>query len=169
MILDRRSVVALVLGATIGAAHARPPASAKEPKDIVDWIYTQTIRSIKSPGKPFSVFQQENMSVFSKAFRAEYQRAQKAADKAGDMLIDVDPVTNSQDPDLKSFTTAVGTQDEKSAVVSASFANSGGAKQEVQYLFVRDGADWKIDDIRSGKGAGASSLRKMFKSQLKTR
>jgi hypothetical protein len=66
--------------------------------------------------------------------------------------IDFDPVTNSQDPDVKSFkVVAEKPKADKAAIAVTITGSQPGTKpadQVVHYDLVREGDKWKIDDIK---------------------
>ncbi len=85
----------------------------------------------------------------SKSLVALWAKADKQ-EKPGEMgAIEFDPITNSQDPHVRFFDVKTEKQDDTTATVAASF---GVQRKEpplvVRYDFVREGNQWKIDDIR---------------------
>jgi len=86
--------------------------------------------------------------------------------------IDFDPVTNSQEPDVKSFkATAEKTEADKAVIAvtitGRSATHRKAADQTVRYDFVRDGTDWKIDDIKGSSDGEPWSIRGMLAESLK--
>ncbi len=72
--------------------------------------------------------------------------------------MDFDPVTNSQDPDVKTFNAVAEKLENTNAVIAVTIAshNPLPIRQEdnvIRYNFVREDKQWKIDDI-SGSSAG---------------
>jgi hypothetical protein len=86
--------------------------------------------------------------------------------------IDFDPVTNSQDPDVKSFkVVAEKLEADKAAIavtITGSRPRTKAADQIVHYDFVRDGDKWKIDDIKGSDDGTTWSIRGMLEESLKT-
>ena len=68
--------------------------------------------------------------------------------REGDVLIDADPVSNSQDPHLKFFTVKQERREANRATVAAIFTDKTGDRPEpertVRYDFVREGGRWII-------------------------
>src|SRR6516165_98780 len=102
--LTRRALFLSTLFATFSAARAEPPA-ANDPVAIVTAIYT---RAAKGKGDSGGGFVYENKAAkakyLSKALIALWAKADAHTQKGDVGPIDFDPVTNSQDPDVKSFT-----------------------------------------------------------------
>lgn len=153
--------VLAIAGFAAGAAWAQAIPTTGNPKAIVDWIYAELIKSQKTTEDAFSVFNEDVLgALFSKAYIAAYRKADAMAKKKEEPLLDGDPVTNSQDPDISKVTTKIMAQNAGAATVAASFMNSGTADQVV-YRFVKEGEAWKIDDIIAGK-SDPFSVRKLF-------
>ena len=80
--------------------------------------------------------------------------------------IDFDPVTNSSDPNIKSF--KVATEKQTAATATASATMFGGwprkfsADATVHYDFVRESGQWKIDDIRGTAEGTPWSMREIL-------
>ncbi len=86
--------------------------------------------------------------------------------------IDFDPVTNSQEPDLKSFKVAAEKMETDMAVIAVTItgrtaARRKAADQTLRYDFVRDGITWKIDDIKGASDGEPWSIRGMLAESLK--
>jgi hypothetical protein len=85
--------------------------------------------------------------------------------------VDFDPVTNSQDPDVKSFKVETEKLDADKALIAVTITGntprSKPADQVVRYEFVREPMGWKIDDIKGAIDGEAWSIRAMLTSSLK--
>ena len=85
--------------------------------------------------------------------------------------IDFDPVTNSQDPDVKSFKVAAEKLEADKAVIAVTItghtARAKPSDEIVRYNFVRDDGKWKIDDISGTVDGEAWSIRDMLSESLK--
>ena len=73
--------------------------------------------------------------------------------KSNEPILDFDPVTDSQDPQVERLSIAA----ESVSVVAATFF-SGAVKHVVKYDFKPEGGGFKIDDISGGSGADAWDL-----------
>ena len=78
--------------------------------------------------------------------------------KLNEPILDFDPVTDSQDPQVDKLTIA----GEGDAAAVATFY-SGDVKHAVRYSLVRDGGAWKVDDISGGAGDDKWDLRDIIK------
>lgn len=133
------------------------PAAGQEPKQIVDWIYSETQKSGKNPNHNFALMSKKQRARFSKAFLAAWDAAEKRAAKKEEPLIEADPVTETQDPQVASFTTKVDSQSDKAAQVTATYRYSAkDAPKSIVYKFVKEGEAWKIDDV--------GAMRAMFRA-----
>jgi hypothetical protein len=151
-------------------ALAEPPAP-NDPMGILAAIYT---RAAKGKGDGGGAFVIENKAAkakyLSKSLIELWAKADVHTPKGDIGPIDFDPVTNSQDPDVKSFkVTAEKTEAEKAiiAVTITGRASRKPADQTMRYDFVRDGTAWKIDDIKGASDGEPWSIRGMLAEFLK--
>jgi Protein of unknown function (DUF3828) len=165
-------IAGLLAGATARSALAEP-ASPDDPVAILNAIYT---RAAKGKGDGGGGFVIENKAAkakyLSKSLIALWAKADAHTPKGDVGPVDFDPVTNSQDPDVKSFKVVAEKLEADKAAVAVTIIGSRPdtkpADQIVHYDFVRDGGKWKIDDIR-GSGDGTPwSIRAMLEESLKT-
>jgi hypothetical protein len=154
------------------ALAAPPPAS--DPVAIVNAIYARAARGKGDGGGAFII---ENKAAkaryLSKALVALWAKADAHTPKGDVGPIDFDPVTNSQEPDIKSFSVVAEKLEADKAVISVTIAGRGKPREKpadntIRYNFVRDDEQWKIDDI-SGAGDGEPwSIRGMLAESLKS-
>jgi hypothetical protein len=178
--LNRRSfVVASLLAsvlATVSAASAQTPAPASAPNDpvaILNAIYT---RAAKGKGDGGGAFIIENKAAkakyLSKSLVALWSKADAHTPKGDVGPVDFDPVTNSQEPDVKSFRIDPDKQEAEKASVAVTITGHRNdrkpADQVVRYDFVRETGSWKIDDIKGSSDGEAWSIRKMLTDSLKS-
>jgi hypothetical protein len=86
--------------------------------------------------------------------------------------VDFDPVTNSQEPDVKSFTVSAEKQDADKAAIAVVITGRNAparkpADRTIRYEFVRDATEWKIDDIKGASDGEPWSIRDMLADSLK--
>jgi hypothetical protein len=167
--LDRRAFL-LAAAASLLAAGQPLAAQANDPLAIVSAIYA---RAIKEDGGGFLTLEHaERKKYMSKSLVALWKKAEDNTPK-GDVLIDADQVSNSQDPDIKSFTVKQERREANRAMVAATFTESGdrGRKSAldltVRYDFVREGDRWMIDDIRGTVDGKPWSIRENLEHSLK--
>jgi len=86
--------------------------------------------------------------------------------------IDLAPVTNSQDLDVKSFKVVSKKSEANKATVTVTLtarhsARKNSADDIIRYDFVRETGAWKIDDIRSAVDGKPWSIRQLLVNYLK--
>ena len=170
---------ALILTGTAGLlagasrqAFAAPP-SPSDPVAIVTAIYTRVAKGKGDGGGGFVI---ENNAAKAKYLSKSLVRLWADADAhtpKGDIgPIDFDPVTNSQEPDVKSFKVVTEKLEADKAVIAVTISghHAPPAKSEdqvIRYNFVRDDGQWKIDDISGAVDGEAWSIRDILKESLK--
>lgn len=170
--LTRRSLLVISLLAGVRPALAQTPAPA-DPAAIVTAIYT---RAAKGKGDGGAAFVIENKAAktkyFSKALVALWAKADAHTPKGDVGPVDFDPVTNSQEPDVKSFKVDPETMEADKATIAVTITGHRNdrkpADQVVRYDFVREANSWRIDDIKGSSDGEAWSIRKMLADSLKT-
>jgi hypothetical protein len=155
-----------------GRAFAALPAP-NDPAGIVNAIYT---RAAKGKGDGGGGFVIENKAAKAKYLSKSLIKLWADADAhtpKGDVgPIDFDPVTNSQEPDVKSFKVVTEKLDADKAVVAVTIAGHHAPSpkpedQLIRYNFVREDGQWKIDDISGASDGEAWSIRDILKESLK--
>lgn len=170
--LTRRSFVAAFLVAGISPAFAVMPV-ASDPIAILTAIYT---RAAKGKGDGGGAFVIENKAAkaqyLSKALVALWAKADAHTPKGDVGPIDFDPVTNSQEPDVKSFKIDAEKMEADKAVIVVTIIGHRNDRKPadliVRYDFVREANNWRIDDIRGSSDGEAWSIRKMLTDSLKS-
>src|SRR6202035_1057555 len=174
LMITRRTFVltgatGLFVTAARGALAAPPP---NDPTAIVNSIYA---RAAKGKGDGGGAFIIENKSAkakyLSKALVALWAKADAHTPKGDVGPVDFDPVTNSQEPDVKSFTAMAEKQEADKAVIAVTIkGNTPRAKpvdNTIRYSFVGDDGLWKIDDISGASDGEPWSIRAMLADSLK--
>ncbi|TPQ34571.1 DUF3828 domain-containing protein [Bradyrhizobium guangdongense] len=170
--LTRRHFVASALLASISPAIAQTPPPA-DPAAILTGIYT---RAAKGKGDGGGAFIIENKAAkakyLSKSPNTLWAKADAQTPKGDVGPVDFDPVTNSQEPDVKSFkvdTEKLETDKAALAVTMTGHRNDRKpADRVVRYEFVHEAGSWRIDDIKGSSDGEAWSIRKMLTDSLKT-
>ena len=155
-----------------GNASAQAPA-ASDPVAIVTAIYTRAAGGKGEDGGAFIIDSKAAKAKYlSKSLVALWAKADARTPKGDVGPIDFDPVTNSQEPDVKSFAVSAETHEADTAIIAAAFIGHHTTRrapdQTVRYDFVRDANQWKIDDIRSANDGKPWSIREMLKAALKS-
>jgi hypothetical protein len=171
--ITRRALVFTGLLATASQSALADPPIPNDPVAIISAIYS---RAAKGKGDGGGAFVTENTAAkakyLSKSLVALWAKADAHTPKGDVGPIDFDPVTNSQEPDVKSFTVTPEKLDAGTAVIAVSIVgnaapSANAADAVIRYDFVRDGGHWKIDDIRGAVDGKPWSIRSMLSSSLK--
>jgi hypothetical protein len=108
----------------------------------------------------------------SKSLIALWAKADARTRKGDGGPVGFDPVTNSQDPDVKSFKVVAEKQEADKAVIAVTIDSHQEprpkpADRTIRYDFVREADGWKIDEIKGAVDGAAWSLRAMLTDFLK--
>jgi hypothetical protein len=174
--IDRRALISTAIAGLLAAAIApalAEPAAANDPVAILTAIYT---RAAKGKGDGGAAFVIENKAAkakyLSKSLIALWTKADAHTPKGDVGPVDFDPITNSQEPDVKSFKVAAEKPEADKAAVAVTIighrARKTPADDILHYDFVREGNAWKIDDIKGSADGEAWSIRGMLEESLKT-
>src|SRR6201992_651510 len=154
MITRRSLVLASLLIATDAPLSRAEHATSDDPVAIVTAIYT---RAAKGKGDSGGGFVIENKAAkakyLSKSLIALWAKADAHTPKGDVGPVDFDPVTNSQDPDVKSFKVTSDKMEADKAGLSVTLTRHREdrkfpADDTVHYDFVHEANAWKIDDIK---------------------
>jgi hypothetical protein len=167
----RRALVFSGLFATLVSLHAETPATG-DPVGIVTAIYT---RAAKGKGTDGGGFVYENKAAkakyLSKSLIELWAKADKHTPKGDVGPVDFDPVTNSQDPDVKGFTVNAEKLEADKATIAATLKSGHRPRKAgddvVRYEFVHEVSGWKIDDIKGKSDGEPWSIRDMLTTSLK--
>jgi Protein of unknown function (DUF3828) len=173
----RRTLVFTVLTALLSCsdlsiAYAAPPP-VSDPVGIVSEIYTRVTKGKGDQGGGFVTDTKAAKAKYlSKPLIALWAKADAATPKDEVGAIDFDPVTNSQDPDVKSFTLATEKLDPDKATIAVTLTSHRAERvnavdQVIRYDFVHEGDKWKIDDIRGAVDGKPWSIRELLTQYLK--
>ena len=174
--IARRSLLLTGTTALLAAAIARGTRAAQpSPTDPVAIITAIYARAAKGKGDGGAAFVIENdpakAKYLSKSLVALWARADAHTPKGDVGPIDFDPVTNSQDPDVKSFKVVAEKLEADKAVIAVTItgrtARAKASDEIVRYDFVRDDGKWKIDDISGALDGEAWSIREILAEFLK--
>jgi hypothetical protein len=174
--LTRRALVFTgasgLLAALSRSALAAPPIS-NDPLAIVNAIYARAAKGRGDGGGGFLVDSKATRARnLSKSLAALWIKADAHTPKGDVGPVDFDPVTNSQEPDVKSFTVTTEKSDADRATIAATITGANTRRANpadavIRYDLVRDAGQWKIDDIRGAEDGKPWSLRGMLSDSLK--
>jgi len=156
-----------------GAQANKPGATATSPLDIVVTIYKISAGADGNYSKESAFLNKSvRQRYFSKSLRAGLIAMDAKSKKLNEPILDFDPITNSQDPDVKQLSIKPVSMAEDKAVIAASFfSHTEKEPTTVRYDFIKEDGGWKLDevhgDIAGEKGSGGEpkqwSLRDMLK------
>ena len=157
----RRSTIALLLAAAAAIPTAAPAAGESSPADVTTAIY-HIYAGPKGDYQTGNLDDKRVVVYLSKSLRAALKAMDARSKKLNEPILDFDPVTDSQDPQVEKLTIAP----EGDAAAVAPFS-SGDVKHLVRYSFGREGDAWKVDDISGGAGGDTWDLRDVIKPPKK--
>jgi uncharacterized protein YecT (DUF1311 family) len=155
------------LDCPVPAQPAAAQVTNPDPAGIVTAIYQRAANGKGDSGGQFLwADKAARPKFFSNAMVALWAQAEAKTEGDGGP-IDFDPVTNSQDPDIKSFKVTTEKQTAATATASATMLDRDGprkfsADETVHYDFVWEDGQWKIDDIRGEMEGTPWSVRQML-------
>jgi len=173
MVTRRKLILSGAAGLLAATLPRAAPAAPDDPVGIVTAIYT---RAAKGKGDGGGGFVIENKAAkakyLSKSLVALWAKADAHTRKGDVGPVDFDPVTNSQDPDVKSFKVVAEKQEADKATVAVTIDAHQGPRpkptdQTMRYDFVREAGQWKIDDIKGTADGKSWSIRSMLAASLK--
>ena len=174
--ISRRMLLLTATTGLLAAATTRPasadPASPQEPTAILTAIYTRVAQGKGDGGGAFVIENKAAKAKYlSKSLIALWAKADAHTAKGDVGPVDFDPVTNSQDPEVKSFKVVAEKLEADKAAIAATITGSQprtkSADETVHYDFVREGDKWKIDDIKGAVDGTPWSIRSMLQDSLK--
>ena len=165
------ALTGLLAGLATGHARAAQP-SAGDPVAIINAIYA---RAAKGKGDGGGTFIIENKAAkakyLSKSLIELWAKANAHTPKGDVPPIDFDPVTNSQEPDVKSFKVVAEKQEADKAVIAVTITGHllrfKVSDNTIRYDLVREDGKWKIDDISGTIDGEAWSIRGLLNESLK--
>jgi hypothetical protein len=165
------SLTGLLVATEFGRTHAQSPAP-NDPVAIITAIYTRVAKGKGDGGGGFVVENKVAKTKYlSKSLVQLWAKADAHTPKGDVGPIDFDPVTNSQDPDVKSFKVDAEKLEADKALIAVTMTGHGAPRKAedevVRYELAREGKDWKIDDIKGASDGEPWSIRAMLTDSLK--
>lgn len=173
MITRRLLILTILLAATEAPLARAEPAAARDPAAIVAAIYTRAAKGKGDGGGGFVIETKAAKAKYlSNALITLWAKADAHTPKGDVGPIDFDPVTNSQDPDVKSFKVETEKLDATTALIAVTITGHTApppklSDRVIRYEFVREAGGWKIDDIKGSSDGEAWSIRAMLSDSLK--
>jgi hypothetical protein len=175
--VTRRTLILTGMAGLLTIAWSHPaladPPAPNDPLVIVNAIYARAAKGKGDGGGGFVIENKVAKAKYlSKALIALWAKADAHTPKGDVGPVDFDPVTNSQEPDIKSFKAVAEKLDTDRAVIAVTIAGRGAprarpADNVIRYSLVRDDGQWKIDDIAGASDDEPWSIRGMLADSLK--
>ena len=172
--VTRRKLILSAAAALLAPVLPRHAAAADDPAGILTAIYTRVARGKGDGGGTFVIQTKASRTKYlSNALVALWAKADARTRKGDGGPVDFDPVTNSQDPDVKSFKVVAEKQGADKATIAVTIeshqreARANPADNTIRYDFVREAGQWKIDDIKGAVDGGPWSVRALLADSLK--
>lgn len=153
----RRSTIVFAVAAAAAVPGAAWAAGEKSPAEVTTAIYA-IYAGPKGDYQTGNLDDKRVAAYLSKSLRAALKAMDARSKKLNEPILDFDPVTDSQDPQVEKLAIAA---DGDMAAAATFF--SGEVKHVVRYRFVREGDAWKVDDISGGAGDDKWDLRDIIK------
>jgi len=172
MISRRTLILSGAIGTMAATKTFAETPSPNDPTAILTAIYSRAARGRGDGGGAFVIESKAaKVKYLSKSLVELWAKADSHTPKGDVGPVDFDPVTNSQDPDVKSFELRVEKPEAGKATLAVTitgYRTSGKpSDQVVHYDFVREAGQWKIDDIRGSSDGEPWSIRAMLAGSLK--
>lgn len=173
MITRRTLVLTALMLATEAPLARAEPATTDDPVAIIKAIYTRVAKGKGDSGGGFVIENKAAKAKYlSKSLIALWAKADAHTPKGDVGPVDFDPVSNSQDPDIKSFKVETEKLDADKALIAVTIDGHRDDREKpadktIRYAFVREGTSWKIDDIKGAADGSPWSIRDMLTDSLK--
>jgi len=171
--VTRRKLIVSGAAGLLAAAMPHTMSAADDPASILTAIYTRVAKGKGDSGGTFVIQKAARTKYLSNALAALWAKADARTRKGDSGPVDFDPVTNSQDPDVKAFKVAAEKQDASKATIAVTIeshqrdARQNPADKSIRYDFVQEAGQWKIDDIKGAVDGSPWSARALLAASLK--
>ena len=166
--MNRRHLLTAGFAAAILAPWADAALADESPVAIVTMLYKVSAgKDGKYSGNSAFFDKRIRAKYFSKRLTGEVAAIDKGSKQADEVGLDFDPITNSQDPSVKTLKIEQDGESDGEAAVKASFSSHDDpGLSVVRYIFVRENKAWKLDTmsgVRTGSpGDSGWELRKLI-------
>jgi hypothetical protein len=172
--IARRKLILSGAAAMLTAILSRHAGAADDPTAILTAIYTRVTRGKGDGGGTFVIDTKAARAKYlSNSLAALWNKADARTKKGDGGPVGFDPVTNSQDPDVKSFKVAAEKQPADKVTMAVTIeahqqdARANAADKTIRYDFILEGGQWKIDDIRGAVDGSPWSVRALLGDSFK--
>ncbi len=173
MLTRRTFVLAALCGVAAPAAAFAQSPSQDDPVAFITAIYTRIAKGKGDGGGGFVTATKAGKAKYlSKSLVALWAKADAQTPKGDVGPVDFDPVTNSQDPDVKSFKVSPERLEADKATIAVTITghrtDRKPSDQVIRYELVRESGAWKVDDIKGASDGEPWSIRGMLADSLKS-
>lgn len=172
--VTRRKLILSGAAALLATILPRHAGAADDPAGILTAIYTRAAKGKGDGGGTFVIQTKASRTKYlSNSLVALWAKVDARTRKGDGGPVGFDPVTNSQDPDVKSFKVAAGKQEADKATIAVTIENhqrdsrANAADKTIRYDFVREAGQWKIDDIKGAVDGSPWSVRALLIDSFK--
>jgi hypothetical protein len=154
--------------AALACATVRPAAADDDPVAILNAVYTRVAGGKGDAGGTFVIDGKAARAKYlSRSFAELWNKADARTKKGDGGPVDFDPVTNSQDPDVKTFKIAPEKMQKNIATIAVTIIahherRKTRADETIRYEFLRESSGWKIDDIKGTVDGKPWSVRALL-------
>ena len=176
--ITRRTLLLTGMAGPLAIALSPPalavPPVANDPLAIVNAIYARAASGRGDGGGAFIIENAAAKAKYLSKSLVELWAKTDAHTPKGDVgPVDFDPVTNSQQPNVKSFKAVAEKLEADKAVIAVTISGRGAPRPKsvdniIRYNLVRDDGKWKIDDISGASDGEPWSIRAMLADSLKS-
>ena len=142
---------------------------APDPVAFVSAIYQRVTAGKGDGGGQFLWVEKANRrGAFSRRTADLWDKAEAQVAPGDAGPIEFDPLTNSQDPQVKSVEAKLERSTPERTTVAATLTGPGyrGPDRVIRYDLVQEGGAWRIDNIRGVTSAQPWSLREMLQAAM---
>jgi hypothetical protein len=170
----RRELILSGAAALLAAILPCDVGAAVDPAAILTTIYTRVVKGKGDGGGTFVIQTKAARAKYlSNSLVALWAKADARTRKGDGGPVGFDPVTNSQDPDVKSFKVAAEKLEADKATIAVTIeshqrdSRANQADKTIRYDFVRETGQWKIDDIKGAVDGSPWSVRALLVDSFK--
>jgi hypothetical protein len=154
----------------LAAALPQTMLAADDPVGILTAIYARVAKGKGDSGGTFVFQKVARTKYLSNRLAALWAKADARTPKGDSGPVDFDPVTNSQDPNVR---VTVEKQEAGKATLAITIEShqrdvrQNPADKTIRYDFVQEAGQWKIDDIKGAVDGSTWSVRALLAASLK--
>lgn len=170
----RRKLLLSGPAAMLAAILPHDLAAADDPTAILTAIYTRVTKGKGDGGGTFVIDGKAARAKYlSNSLATLWNKADARTRKGDGAPVGFDPITNSQDPDVKSFKVAAEKQEADKATMTVTIeahqrdTRANAADKTIRYNFVREAGQLKIDDIKGAVDGNPWSVRALLVDSFK--